>query len=53
MRNSLINLKSNLIVRKGITEEEIFQLAKSFDIDSVYYQEEICYEEVTIENNLK
>jgi len=48
------NLKigSNLIVKKGITETEIAKLADHFNINIVYYHDEVCFEEKSIENSL-
>ena len=42
-------LQSNLVVRRGQPEEIIPQLVKQYDIDAVYYHEEVASEERSVE----
>jgi deoxyribodipyrimidine photo-lyase len=53
LRHSLQNLGSNLIVRVGLTEEIIFQIAQELKADAIYYPEEVTAEELAIEKRLK
>ena len=53
LRQSLEKLGSNLIVRQGLPEEEISEIAQQLKVDAVYYHEEVTAEELTVENNLK
>ena len=53
LRDSLQKLGSDLIVRRGLPEEEITAVAKELQADAVYYHEETTAEELTVEKNLK
>ena len=53
LRNSLRKLGSDLIVRIGIPEEIIPEMAKHLKISKVYCSKEITYEEINIENKLE
>ena len=50
---SLRSLGSNLVVRRGLPEEIIPSLAKSFNISAVYYYQEVTSEELAVESALK
>ncbi len=52
LRNSLQQLGSNLIVRIGIPETIIPDLASSLNCNIVYFQKEITAEELAVENAL-
>ena len=52
LRFSLRDLGGDLIVRTGHPEAIIFSLAKYYKIDAIYLQEEICDEEIEIEDAL-
>ena len=49
LRNSLQKLGSNLIVRQGLPEQEIFALAKQLNVDAIYYHKEVTSQELTVE----
>ncbi len=49
LRNSLQDLGSNLIIRKGYPETIIPELIKQLQIDAVYFYEEVTSEEITVE----
>ncbi|VEP15079.1 Cryptochrome DASH [Hyella patelloides LEGE 07179] len=53
LQNSLQQLDSNLVVRQGLPENEIFAIAKKLQVDAVYYHQETTAEELAIENKLK
>ena len=53
LRNSLQQLGSNLIVRRGWPEKIISAIAKELKIDFVYYTQEVTAEEIQVEQALK
>lgn len=53
LQNSLQQLGSNLIVRRGLPETEIVKLAEEIKADAVYYHEETTAEELGVEKKLK
>ncbi|MGF1541656.1 MAG: DASH family cryptochrome [Pleurocapsa sp.] len=53
LRNSLQQLGSNLIVRKGLPEKIISEIAEQLKVDIVYYQQEVTDEEIKVERALK
>jgi deoxyribodipyrimidine photo-lyase len=53
LRNSLQQLGSNLIVRRGLPEKIISDLAEQLKIDTVYYQQEVTDEEIKVERAVK
>lgn len=53
LRESLQNLSTNLVVRYGLPEEVITQLAEQYKVTDVYFSEEATAEELLVENNLK
>ncbi len=53
LRNSLQQLGSNLIVRKGLPEKVISAIAEQLKVDTVYYQQEVTDEEIKVEKALK
>ena len=52
LRNSLQQLGSNLIVRRGIPENIISAIAEQLKVDAVYYQQEVTDEEIKVEQAL-
>ena len=52
LRQSLQNIGSNLIVRQGLPEVEISNLAKQLKVDAVYYHQEVTAEELAVEKSL-
>ena len=53
LRKSLQSRGSNLIVRSGVSEEVLFDLAKEFDVDAVYCNRERTREEVFRQESLE
>ncbi|MDV3000947.1 MAG: Cryptochrome DASH [Chroococcopsis gigantea SAG 12.99] len=53
LKQSLQNLGSDLVIRKGLPEYIIPELVKAFDIDAVYYHREVTSEEITPEKALE
>lgn len=53
LRNSLQNLGSNLVIRRGFPEEIIPEISKQFNVSAVYAHQEVASEETTIETKLK
>ncbi len=53
LRNSLFQLGSNLIVRRGFPEEIIPSLAKELEISAVYFHGEVTSEELAVESALQ
>ena len=53
LRQSLQKLGSNLVVRYGLPEIIIPEIAKQLNISAVYYYREVTAEELTIEKTLK
>ncbi len=49
LRQSLQKLGSNLVIRRGLPEEIIPQLAKDLGASAVYYHEEVTSEELQVE----
>lgn len=52
LRQSLQKLGSNLIIRQGLPEEIIPQLAKQLEASAVYYHAEVTSEELQVEKAL-
>lgn len=53
LRYSLQDLGGDLIIRTGKPEAIIYSLAKYYDVDAVYCQEEVCSEELAVEAQLE
>ena len=53
LRNSLQQLGSNLVVRRGLPEEIIPAIAKQLKVDSVSYSKEVTAEEKRVEKKLR
>lgn len=53
LRANLLKRGSQLVVRSGISEEVLFQLAKEFDIDAVYCNRERTRDEVFRQESLE
>ena len=53
LRNSLQHLGSNLIVRRGLPEEIIPEIAQQLKIDQVCFSKEVTSEEKQVEKKLK
>ncbi len=53
LRQSLEKVGSNLIVRQGLPEVEISNLAEQLKVDAVYYHQEVTAEELAVEESLK
>ena len=53
LRNSLQQLGSNLVIRRGLPETEIVKIAEEIEADAVYYHEETTAEELGVEKELK
>ena len=53
LRSNLKQLGSNLIVRQGLTEEVITEIAEQLKVDAIYYQQEVTEEEIKVEKALK
>jgi deoxyribodipyrimidine photo-lyase len=53
LRNSLQQLGSNLVIRRGLPETEIVKIAEEIEADAVYYHEETTAEELGVEKKLK
>jgi deoxyribodipyrimidine photo-lyase len=53
LHNSLQKLGSNLIIRRGLPEKIIPDLAKELNVDAVYFQKEVTSEEKSVEKKLK
>lgn len=53
LRNSLQQIGSNLIIRKGLPEAEVTAIAEQLKVDTVYYHKETTAEELGVENKLK
>ena len=53
LQNSLQQLGSNLVVRRGLPETEIVKIAEEIEADAVYYHEETTAEESGVEKKLK
>ena len=53
LRNSLSQLGSNLIVRRGLPEEIIPSLVKKLEISAVYFHGEVTSEELAVEKALQ
>ncbi len=52
LRESLVKLGSNLVVRKGLSEEVISNIAIEYNVDEVYFSQEATAEEINIEKAL-
>lgn len=53
LRNSLLQLGSNLLLRRGLPEEILPTLARELKIHAVYFQGEVTSEELTVETALE
>ena len=53
LRNSLCQLGSNLVVRRGFPEEIIPSLARELEIGAVYFHGEVTSEELAVEKALQ
>lgn len=53
LRNSLQQLGSKLIVRRGLPENIISAIAQQLKVDAVYYQKEVTAEEIKVEKALE
>jgi deoxyribodipyrimidine photo-lyase len=53
LRQSLQKLGSNLIVRQGLPEIIIPEIAQKLSVEKVYYYQEVTSEEIQVEENLK
>ncbi|ACK68811.1 cryptochrome, DASH family [Gloeothece citriformis PCC 7424] len=53
LRQSLQKLGSNLVIRQGLPELIIPQIAQPLNITALYYHEEVTAEELTVEKRLK
>ena len=53
LRASLQKLGSNLVVRRGLPEEEILAIAEQMQVDSVSYSQEVTSEEKRVEKKLR
>lgn len=53
LRQSLQKLGNNLIIRKGLPEVIIPQIAQELNITTVYYHQEVTAEELAVEKALK
>ncbi len=53
LRFKLNELGGNLVVRYGKPEDKVFELAQKFNATAVYCQEEICSEEIKVEQLLE
>ncbi|MDJ0677716.1 MAG: DASH family cryptochrome [Calothrix sp. MO_167.B42] len=53
LRNSLLELGSNLVVRRGFPEEIIPSLAQELEISAVYFHGEVTSEELAVESALQ
>ncbi len=53
LRNSLFQLGSNLIVRRGLPEKIIPSLAQELEISAVYFHGEVTSEELAVESALE
>ena len=53
LRFKLKELGGNLIIRYGKPEDKVFELAQKFNATAVYCQEEICSEEIKVEQLLE
>ncbi len=53
LRNSLQQLGSNLIIRKGLPEQIIPAIAEELKVDAVYYTKEVTDEEIKVEKALE
>jgi deoxyribodipyrimidine photo-lyase len=53
LRLSLQKLGSNLIVRQGLPEKIIPDFVRAYQIDLVYFHQEVTSEELSVENTLK
>ena len=50
LRNSLSQLGSNLVLRRGLPEEIIPSLVRKLDIDAIYFHGEVTSEELAVED---
>ena len=53
LRNSLSQLGSNLVVRRGFPEEIIPSLARELELSAVYFHGEVTSEELAVEEALQ
>jgi deoxyribodipyrimidine photo-lyase len=53
LRHSLQQLGSDLVIRRGLPEKIILDLAKELNVDAVYFQKEVTSEEKAVEKRLK
>lgn len=53
LRQSLVKLGSNLVIRQGLPEIIIPTLVKKLEITDVYFQSQVTAEELAVENNLE
>ncbi|MCS6820708.1 MAG: DASH family cryptochrome [Microscillaceae bacterium] len=53
LRKNLQKLGSNLVVRVGIPEVEVSQLARELQVNSVYCSQEVTQEEIEVEQKLE
>jgi len=53
LRFSLKELGGNLIIRYGKPEDKVFEIAQKFNANAVYCQEEVCSEEIIVEQALE
>ena len=53
LRNSLQQLGSNLVVRRGLPEEIILAIAEQLKVDAVSYSKEVTSEEKRVEKKLR
>lgn len=53
LRNSLLQLDSNLVVRRGFPEEIIPSLVKELEISAVYFHIEVTSEELAVEKAME
>ncbi len=52
LKKSLQKLGSDLVIKKGLPEKIITELAIKYNIDRVYFSQEATFEEVKVENKL-
>jgi len=53
LRFALQDLGGDLIIRTGKPEAIVYSLAKYHEVDAVYVQEEVCREEIEVEEQLR
>eukprot|EP00186_Timspurckia_oligopyrenoides_P002546 CAMPEP_0182446638 /NCGR_PEP_ID=MMETSP1172-20130603/4319_1 /TAXON_ID=708627 /ORGANISM="Timspurckia oligopyrenoides, Strain CCMP3278" /LENGTH=442 /DNA_ID=CAMNT_0024642591 /DNA_START=27 /DNA_END=1355 /DNA_ORIENTATION=- len=53
LRNSLKKLGNTLAVRKGTPETVLIELCKEFEVETVYFHQEVTYEEQQVEREVE